>query len=80
MSDLNSSLSEAVAAGHLLESSRDNILALLEGTTSPVAGAAIDELLERGEWNELNDRFFKTLAFGRGGLRGSTIGRVVTAA
>lgn len=80
MSDLKSSLNEAVAAGHLLESSRENILALLEGTTSPVAKEAISELLERCEWNELNDRFFKTLAFGTGGLRGRTIGRVVTAA
>ena len=80
MSDLQSSLSEAVAAGHLLESSLDNILALLDGTTSPVAAAAIDELVASCEWNELNDRFFKTLAFGTGGLRGRTIGRIVTAA
>ena len=34
----------------------------------------------RGEkWDELNDRFYKTLAFGTGGLRGRTIGKVVTA-
>ena len=31
-----------------------------------------------GEWTELNDRFFRTLAFGTGGLRGRTIGKVVT--
>jgi phosphoglucomutase len=30
------------------------------------------------QWSELNDRFFKKLAFGTGGLRGRTIGRVVT--
>src|SRR5205807_3531313 len=36
------------------------------------------ELVERGEWAELNDRFFRTLAFGTGGLRGRTIGKVVT--
>ena len=80
MSDLETSLNEAVAAGHLLESSRENILALLDGSTSPVAAKAIDELVGNTEWNELNDRFFKTLAFGTGGLRGRTIGRVVTAA
>lgn len=80
MSDLETSLNEAVAAGHLLESSRENILALLDGSTSPVASEAIHELVGSAEWNELNDRFFKTLAFGTGGLRGRTIGRVVTAA
>ncbi len=80
MSDIQSSLNEAVAAGHLLESSRNNIVALLEGTTSPVASAAVRELVEKSEWNELNDRFYKTLAFGTGGLRGRTIGRVVTKA
>ncbi|MBT8044756.1 MAG: phospho-sugar mutase [Verrucomicrobiae bacterium] len=73
-------LNDAVVSGQLLESSRDNILALLEGTTSPVAAAAIAELVSNGSWEELNDRFFKTLAFGTGGLRGRTIGRVVTTA
>ncbi len=80
MSDINSSLDQAVASGHLLKSSRDNILALLAGTTNPIAKAAILELLEQNAWNELNDRFFKTLAFGTGGLRGRTIGKVVTSA
>ena len=80
MSVNQSSLDSAVAAGHLLASSRDNVLALLAGTTSPVAESAISDLLEQEAWEELNDRFFKTLAFGTGGLRGRTIGKVVTAA
>ena len=83
MSDMQSTLdtlSDAVTSGQLLESSRANIRALLEGTTSPVAAAAISELVENGSWQELNDRFFKTLAFGTGGLRGRTIGRIVTSA
>ncbi|MGB0775425.1 MAG: phospho-sugar mutase, partial [Akkermansiaceae bacterium] len=80
MSDLSQSLEQAVITGDLLTSSRDNILALLEGTTSPVAEQAIHQLVAQGEWQELNDRFFKTLAFGTGGLRGRTIGRVVTEA
>lgn len=69
-----------MAAGHLLESSRDNIRGLLAGTTSPIAAEAVDELVAGGAWQELNDRFYKTLAFGTGGLRGRTIGRVVTRA
>ena len=80
MSAHQESLSTAVAAGQLLESARNNIAALLAGTTSEVAPLAIAELVAAGEWQELNDRFFKTLAFGTGGLRGRTIGKVVTQA
>lgn len=80
MSPLEPSLTAAVAEGKLLESAKSNILALLAGTTSPVAAQAVEELLASGAWEELNDRFFKTLAFGTGGLRGRTIGRVVTKA
>ncbi|MGB2266594.1 MAG: phospho-sugar mutase, partial [Akkermansiaceae bacterium] len=80
MQSVLKTLDHAAASGDLLESSRDNIQALLDGTTSPVAAAAISELVDNGSWQELNDRFFKTLAFGTGGLRGRTIGRVVTTA
>ena len=47
MSDIQSvlnTLDNAVTSGQLLESSRDNIQALLDGTTSPIAAAAIAEL------------------------------------
>ncbi|WP_226895554.1 phospho-sugar mutase [Luteolibacter marinus] len=80
MSDLASQLDQALKDGHLLESSRTNIDLLLRGSASPVAEAAVTELAAAGQWEELNDRFFKTLAFGTGGLRGRTIGRVVTGA
>lgn len=73
-------LDSAVASGELLESSRENIVNHLAGAISPVAEAAVTELVDAGEWSELNDRFFKTLAFGTGGLRGRTIGKVVTKA
>jgi phosphoglucomutase len=80
MSALPEILTAAVANGSLLESAKTNITALLGGTTSEIAPLAIDELVKAGAWEELNDRFFKTLAFGTGGLRGRTIGRVVTQA
>ncbi len=73
-------LNQAVADGRLLDSSRENILSLLESSTSEVVHSSIAELVSRGEWTELNDRFFRKLAFGTGGLRGRTIGRVVTQA
>lgn len=80
MSDLQSLLDSAVASGALLESSYRNILKHLEGATNPVAPAAVSELAQSGAWEELNDRFYKTLAFGTGGLRGRTIGKIVTKA
>ena len=80
MSSLESHLSDAVASGQLLESARSNIVSLLAGSTSEVTARAVAELAESGNWQELNDRFFTTLSFGTGGLRGRTIGRVVTTA
>jgi phosphoglucomutase len=80
MSDLASRLDHALESGLLLQSSRINIDLLLGGSATPVACEAVRELAEAGEWQELNDRFFKTLAFGTGGLRGRTIGRIVTKA
>ena len=73
-------LKQAVAEGKLLESSLENIELLTGGTQDPVVPAAIEQLVAAGEWAELNNRFYKTLAFGTGGLRGRTIGTVVTAA
>ena len=80
MSDLSEALERAVSDGRLLATSAENILQLLARENDPVYRAAIEELLAAGAWTELNDRFFKTLTFGTGGLRGRTIGRVVTKA
>lgn len=80
MSALIDSIRQAAKDGELLPSSQDNILALLSGSTSPVYEAAISELVEAKNWKELDNRFFRTLAFGTGGLRGKTIGAVLTKA
>lgn len=66
--------------GCLLASSLENIQLLIKGTNDPVAAAAIGELVSGQNWTELNNRFYKTMAFGTGGLRGRTIGAVITAA
>jgi phosphoglucomutase len=73
-------LQSAVADGRLLESALSNITALLAGASSPLYADVVNELGGAGEWSELNDRFYKTLAFGTGGLRGRTIGKIVTKA
>ncbi|MCX6971522.1 MAG: phospho-sugar mutase [Verrucomicrobia bacterium] len=78
MNELISSIRQAAQDGRLLPSSADNILSLLSGSTSPVYEAAIAELASAENWKELDNRFFRTLAFGTGGLRGKTIGAVVT--
>ncbi len=80
MSNLTETLDRAVTDGRLLPASKANIDALLANTSDPLAGTVIGELADQGQWQELNDRFFKTLAFGTGGLRGRTIGRIVTTA
>ncbi len=78
--ELADSISRAVAAKKLLESSAQNIHDLLSGSDSPVYSRVVGELIQREAWDELNDRFYKTLAFGTGGLRGRTIGKIVTKA
>ncbi len=77
MNTLHEKLDAAVDSGTLLAQSRENILSLLAATDNPVYHTAVAELADAGHWTELNDRFFRTLAFGTGGLRGRTIGRVV---
>ena len=39
---------------------------------------SISELLKNGDFDELNDRFYKSLEFGTGGMRGRTIGKKST--
>ena len=80
MSTLLDSIAAAEAAGTLLSSSAENIRAMLARGSSPLAEEVITELAGAGRWEELNNRFFRTLAFGTGGLRGKTIGEVVTKA
>lgn len=78
MSNWRQRLAEAVGAGRVLADSGKNIELLLSGTSDERAEDAVVELVDGGHWAELNDRFYKTLAFGTGGLRGRTIGKVVT--
>jgi phosphoglucomutase len=66
--------------GYLMESTAKNIRNLLAGASTDVYFNSVNELAWNWEWQELNDRFYQTLAFGTGGLRGRTIGKIVTAA
>ena len=52
----------------------------LQNTTSPVAAQSIAELVEAGRVDGAERSLLSTLAFGTGGIRGRTIGKIVTAA
>jgi phosphoglucomutase len=77
---LDSKLPHAVADGKLMESAAKNIHALLKGAPIGLYSRSVEELVSADEWSELNDRFYRTLSFGTGGLRGRTIGKIVTSA
>jgi phosphoglucomutase len=70
----------AAQAGQLLPSAAENIAAFLAANLPAWAHASIDELVARAAWSELNDRFYRYLEFGTGGMRGRTIGVVPAAA
>ena len=73
-------IDNAVVHHQLLDSAAKNIRALLAAAPSNLYSRAVEELITGDEWDELNDRFYKTLEFGTGGIRGRTIGKIVTAA
>jgi phosphoglucomutase len=77
---LSSTIEGAVTDGVLMPASGKNIRTLLAGATSDLYFRSVRELVDAAEWQELNDRFYQTLAFGTGGLRGRTVGKIVTAA
>ena len=80
MSPLIDQVQAAAKEGKLLPESAKNIAALVGGHPSALYQDSLNELVAGGHWDELNDRFFRTLAFGTGGLRGRTIGKIVTKA
>src|SRR5216117_593222 len=78
--ELNSRIERAVADGQLMQSTVKNIRSLLTAAPTDLYFNSVHQLVDGCEWSELNDRFYQTLAFGTGGLRGRTIGKIVTPA
>ena len=70
----------AAKSGQLLASSAENLVTFLAAKLPVWAQASIEELVEASAWGELNDRFYRYLEFGTGGMRGRTIGQVAAAA
>ena len=73
-------INAAAKAGQLLPGTAENLAAFLAAKLPAWAGESIDELVGKGAWSELNDRFYRYLEFGTGGMRGRTIGVVPAAA
>jgi phosphoglucomutase len=71
-------IAQAAKEGKLMPSAAENLTAWSQAGLPDWAAQSIAELIERNEWGELNDRFYRYLEFGTGGMRGRTIG-VVTA-
>src|SRR4051812_44784750 len=76
--ELLQAISRAVESKRLRSDAATNIRKILSGAETDFYGRVIGELARAAQWSELNDRFYKTLAFGTGGLRGRTIGKIVT--
>ncbi len=70
----------AVNNGQLMPSAAENLQAWLGAGLPAWAQQSLGELVARGEWSELNDRFYRYLEFGTGGMRGRTIGKVTAEA
>jgi phosphoglucomutase len=71
----------AEATAKLLPSTQENIVRTYnDPATTALDRASIDELIAKAAWTELDDRFFRDIAFGTGGMRGRTIGKIVTRA
>ncbi len=72
------SIKAAGEAGQLLPSTVENLSTWLQAGLPAWVNQSVDELVGQQAWDELNDRFYRDLAFGTGGMRGRTIGRIVT--
>src|SRR5437899_920080 len=77
---LNSKIDRAVAGGQLMKSAARNIRALLAGAPSDHYLIVLCDVVNLGEWYQLNDFLYQALSFGSGGLRSRTIGKIVTRA
>ncbi|MEN9840853.1 MAG: hypothetical protein RL376_653 [Verrucomicrobiota bacterium] len=75
-----SPLQAAGVAGQLLPSTLKNLETWFAAGLPSWATASLDELAAKQAWGEINDRFYRDLEFGTGGMRGRTIGAVTTAA
>lgn len=79
MEALLETLKQGLDQRELLETTYFNIVHFLQTEDLPDwAKDSVFFLIKNRNWEELNDRFFKTIAFGTAGMRGRMIGKVST--
>ncbi|MEY4853808.1 MAG: Phosphoglucomutase [Verrucomicrobiota bacterium] len=77
---LLSALRTAQVQGQLSAAALGQASGWLQSGALPAAALeSLADLIARGAWAELEDRFYKGIAFGTGGMRGRTVGRVSAA-
>ena len=75
--ELLSEIHEALKSGKLLPDAASNLKDWLQETSLPPWGRqALTELIKRKAWDELNNRFYKWITLGTGGMRARTIGKI----
>jgi phosphoglucomutase len=77
---LTEKIQSAAGSGKLMPAAAANFTAFAAANLPQWAQASMAELVDKGSWGELNDRFYRDLEFGTGGIRGRTIGAVSTSA
>jgi phosphoglucomutase len=73
-------IQSSAKAGQLLPAAAENLATFLAAPLPVWAHESIKELVAKEAWGELNDRFYRYLEFGTGGMRGRTIGVIPAAA
>ncbi len=80
MEYLLDTIQQAGDSQELLPTSVENLITVIKDSPDEISIASIEELAQHENWQELNNRFFKKLTFGTGGLRGRTIAHTTTKA
>ena len=76
--NINESIAAATAEGKLSNTAAERLLGWIQSGLLPEwASKSLTEMVEQGAWEELNDRFYRDLNFGTGGMRGRCIGKVM---
>ena len=76
MDSLLNLIRKANDSSHLLKSASENIIYWLTESTMPsYVNSSLEYLIKKESWEELNDRFYKDIVFGTGGMRGRTIAK-----
>ena len=65
--------------GLIKKSTAENLISWIKQENTPHwVTDSISQLIDEKHWDEINNRFFKNISFGTGGIRGRTISETIT--